>query len=247
MHARYAGKWFSTLSFSQRTTTYATSGRETRGIWNEYLAVPGRLRIDYLPLSEQSGVLYAGNRIHSFLNGKPAASEDGWNPLLILIADVYAQSVDTSAWQLDSLGFDVSLVRQDTVGGKAMWVVGVATADTTERQFWVDADSLLVRRVIQRQRSATRQSVTDIRLERYTDVGGYPVAFEILFHRDGRLYFKEEYFDVKANIPLAPAIFDPAQWVASQVRPEPAPQDRLGSSPPTRLMPVSFVTRPEAR
>ncbi len=221
MHERYVGKWFTTLTFSQRTTTISSSGRETKGVWNEYLAVPGRLRIDYLPLSDRSGVLYAGNRVHSFLNGKASASQDGWNPLLILIADVYVQPVDTSVRQLDSLGFQTSIVRRDTLNGKAIWVVGAVARDSTSSQFWIDAESLLVRRVIQKQKAGTRTTISDVRLARYVDVGGSPVAFDVTFYRDGRLFFKEEYFDVKANVPLSPDIFDPAKWVASQPRPAP--------------------------
>ncbi|MFN8582617.1 MAG: hypothetical protein U0163_16785 [Gemmatimonadaceae bacterium] len=218
MQQHYAKQWFRTLSFSQRTTTYATSGRETKGVWHEYLAVPGRLRIDYTPLSEHSGVLFAGNAIHSFVNGKVAAKQGGWNPALILIADVYVQPVDTSAWQLDSLGFKTSIVRRDSLGGRAMWVVGAARGDTTSSQFWVDTDSLLVRRLIQKQITPQRTSVTDIRLGAYTDVGGYPVAFEILFYRDGRLFFREDYYDAAVNQPIAPDVFDPATFVSSQIK-----------------------------
>jgi hypothetical protein len=216
MHARYAGKWFSTLAFSQRTTTISTSGRETKGVWNEYMAVPGRLRIDYLPLGDRSGVLYARSRVHSFLNGKVAASQNGWNPLLILIADVYAQPADTSIWQLDSLGFQTAVVRRDRWNDRPVWVIGAGAGDSTTSQFWVDVDSLLIRRVIQKQKAGARTTVSDIRLDAYTDVGGYPLAFTVTFYRDGRLFFKEEYFDAKANVPLAPEIFDPAKWVASQ-------------------------------
>jgi hypothetical protein len=219
MHEKYVGKWFTTLTFSQRTTTYSVSGRETKGVWNEYLAVPGRLRIDYHPLNERSGVLYAGNRVHSFLSGKASASQDGWNPLLILIADAYAQPVDTSVWQLDSLGFQTSIVRRDTLNGKPVWVVGAVFGDSTSSQFWIDADSLLVRRVIQKQKAGARTSISDVRLGKYADVGGYPVAFDVTFYRDGRLFFREEYFDAKTNVTLAPEIFDPAKWVASQPRP----------------------------
>ncbi|MFN8573446.1 MAG: hypothetical protein U0132_15440 [Gemmatimonadaceae bacterium] len=216
MNNRYAGKWFSTLSFSQRTVTYSASGRETRGVWHEYLAVPGRLRIDYTPLSDHSGVVYAANRVTSFLNGKAAASQGGWNPALILIADVYVQPVDTSAYQLDSLGFKTSIVRRDSAGGQAMWVVGAPAGDTTSSQFWVDADSLLVRRIIQKQVTPQRTTVTDIRLGAYQSVGGYPVAFQIQFYRDGRLFFREDYYDATVNDVLSPDVFDPAKWVASQ-------------------------------
>jgi hypothetical protein len=218
MHQRYVGKWFATLSFSQRTTTISATGRETKGVWHEYLAVPGRLRIDYTPLSEHSGVLYAKGRVHTFVNGKLAAAQNGWNPLLILIADVYAQPVDTTARQLDSLGFRTAVVRRDTWEGKPVWVVGAAAGDSTSSQFWVDADSLLVRRVIQKSTGAQRTVVSDVRLARYQAVGAYPVAFDITFFRDGRLFFHEEYYDARVNVPIPSDVFDAAQWVPSQLQ-----------------------------
>jgi hypothetical protein len=218
MHERYVGKWFATLSFSQRTTTISATGRETKGVWHEYLAVPGRLRIDYTPLSEHSGVLYAKGRVHTFVNGKLAAAQNGWNPLLILIADVYAQPVDTTARQLDSLGFRTAVVRRDTWEGKPVWVVGAAAGDSTSSQFWVDADSLLVRRVIQKSTGAQRTVVSDVRLARYQAVGAYPVAFDITFFRDGRLFFHEEYYDARVNVPIPSDVFDAAQWVPSQLQ-----------------------------
>ena len=219
MHARYVGRFFSSLSFAQHTTTISQSGRETRGIWNEYIVLPGKLRIDFLPLTSHSGVLYAGGKVHAFADGKPQPAQSGWNPLLILIGDVYAQSPDTTIWQLDSLGFDLSRARQDTWMGSRVWVVGAAAGDTTSSQFWIDRDSLLVRRVITRSpRPNATPVVTDFRLFKYQDAGGYPVAFEVQFWRDGRMYFKEDYFDVKANVAIPPATFDPSKWVASQIK-----------------------------
>lgn len=218
MHARYASDFYSTLTFKQNTTTLTATGRELKGVWNEVLAVPGRLRIDYQPLTSHSGVLYANGRIHAFTDGKAQPAQRGWNPLAILIADVYAQPVDTTVRQLDSLGFDLSVMREDTWQGRAAWVVGARAGDTTHAQFWVDRDSLLVRRVIQRDVRGTRPVVTDVRFYRYQSVGGYPVAFDVHFHRDGRLYFKEEYFDVRVNEPVAPELFDPARWVAAPVK-----------------------------
>ena len=218
MHARYAGKWFSTLTFAQNTTTISQSGREIKGVWNEYIAVPGRLRIDYQPLATRSGVLYAGGRIHAFTDGKPQTPQRGWNPLQLLVADVYGQSADTTAFQLDSLGFDLTTIHQDRWQDKAMWVVGARAGDTTTSQFWIDKDSLLVRRVIQRDVRAARPVLSDIRFYRYQDVGGYPVAFDVHFYRDGRLFFKEEYFDVKVNVPIPPEVFDAAKWAVSQIK-----------------------------
>ena len=46
MHARYAGQWFSTLTFEQATTVRAPDGKETATTWYEAIQAPGRLRID---------------------------------------------------------------------------------------------------------------------------------------------------------------------------------------------------------
>lgn len=219
MHQRYVGRFFSSLRFAQHTTTISESGRETKGIWNEYIVLPGKLRIDFLPLSSHSGVLYTGGKIYGFTEGKAQPTQSGWNPLLTLIGDVYAQSPDTTIWQLDSLGFDLSRVRRDSWMGSPVWVVGAAAGDTTSSQFWIDRDSLLVRRVIQRTvRGANQPVVSDIRMLKYQDAGGYPVAFEVQFWRGGRMYFKEDYFDVRANVAIPAATFDPARWVVGQIK-----------------------------
>jgi hypothetical protein len=215
MHDRYNGKWFSTLTFAQNTITYSANGRETKGVWNEYLAIPGRLRIDFLPLSDHSGVLYADGKVHSFVNGKPT-TQSGLNPALVLIGDVYAQPPEETLRQLDTLGFQRGVVRQETWRGKPHWVVGAPAGDTTSSQFWVDTDSLLVRRIIQKNTTGARTTVTDIHLDDYKDAGGYPVAFKIMFYRDGRLFFREDYFDVKTNVAIPAEVFDPAKWVEAQ-------------------------------
>lgn len=142
----------------------------------------------------------------------------GWIFALILIGDVYVQPVDTTLFQLDSTGFDLSVFREDTWQGSPAWVVGARAGDSTSSQFWVDKDSLLLRRVVMRDARGTRPISTDIRLTRYQDVSGYPVAFDIQFYRDGRRYFREEYFDVQVNTPIPAEVFDPARWATSQVK-----------------------------
>ncbi len=218
MHTRYAGKFFSTLRFKQNTTTTSSTGRETKGIWNEYIVLPGKLRIDYQPLTTRSGVLYTDGRIHSFVDGKAQPVQRGWNAALTLIGDVYAQPVDTTLFQLDSTGFDLSVFREDVWDGAKVWVIGARAGDSTSSQFWIDRDSLLLRRIVMRDTRGTRPTSTDIRMYRYQDVGGYPVAFDVHFHRDGRRYFREEYFDVQVNTPIPAGTFDPARWAASQIK-----------------------------
>jgi hypothetical protein len=214
MHERWQGRWLTSLSFLQNNTLYAASGGEQKTQWLEHLVVPGRLRIDYLPLSGHDGVLYEGGRAHVFANGQLTRSERDVNPLLLLGFDVYAQPVGASARVLDSLGFDLNVLHESQWQGRRAYVAGARAGDSTTNQFWVDAERLLFVRLIQRARTGT--TVVDYHFNRYTEFEGIPVAVEVLMHRNGRLYFKEEYTNVRVNLPLADALFDPARWVAAQ-------------------------------
>lgn len=218
MHDRWAGKWYTSLSFKKNTVFIAQNRRETKAVWHQYVVLPGRLRIDYLPLSSRSGVLYADGSMYGFASGRPQAPRGGWNPILTLMGDVYAQLPDTTAWQLDSLGFDLTLARKDSWEGREVWVVGAAAGDSTSSQFWVDTDSLLIRRLIQRDASGARPVVTDTRFQNYRAVSGFPVAFAMRYFRDGRLYFREDYFDVKVGETLPVELFEPQHWGKSQLR-----------------------------
>ena len=221
MHARYAGRYLSTLSFLQNNTLYSASGGEQRTQWLEHLALPGRLRIDHLPLSNHSGVLYEGGHVHVFDNGRRVQSQPGVNPLLLLGFDVYGQPPAITARALDSLGFDLDIIRGGQWQGRPVHIVGSAVeGDSTSNQFWVDAERMLFVRMFQRNASGT--VVTEYRFDRYTDFEGAPVAIEVLMLRNGRPFFKEEYTNVRVNQPIPDAVFDPAKWVEAQPK-VPAP------------------------
>ncbi|MFL5574797.1 MAG: hypothetical protein ACJ79S_02355, partial [Gemmatimonadaceae bacterium] len=212
MHDRYAGKWYRTLSFTQNNTLYRSGGGEDRSQWLEYMAVPGRLRIEYMPRESKSGVLFENDRVHAFNAGKLLQTQRRVHPLLLMSADVYAIPADTTVRRLDSLGVDTGKFRVDTLDGRRVYVVGAAAGDSTAPQVWVDADRLLTRRLIEQQSLGARTVVTDARFNGYADFEGVPVATEMLFLRDGRPVFKEEYTDVKVNVPLSDELFDPGKW-----------------------------------
>lgn len=218
MNERYIGKWYMTLTFKQNVTIISTRGRQTRQVWNQYLTLPGRQRIDYLPLGSRSGVLYADGKLYAFANGKVQDTRPGWNPQLVLTGDVYTQMVDTTVLQLDSLGFDLSIARKAQWDGREMWVVGAAEGDSTSSQFWVDTDSLLVRRLLVRDASGAKPSVTETRFLSYRSVGGYPVAHSTRAYRDGRLYFRGEATNLIIGERLPVELFEPQGWVSSQLR-----------------------------
>jgi len=44
MHKKYDGKWYKTLTFSQKTINYKPDGSSETSQWYEALTAPGRLR-----------------------------------------------------------------------------------------------------------------------------------------------------------------------------------------------------------
>ena len=62
MRDRYAGKWYRTLTFTQKTTL--PDGKiET---WYEALELPGKLRIDIAPLDSGKTLLFRNDSLYVF-------------------------------------------------------------------------------------------------------------------------------------------------------------------------------------
>ena len=217
MHDRYADNWYRTLRFEQANTFYTQSGREEKSRWVENLSVPGRLRIDFQPLSSRSGMLILNNRVITFDNGRRIDARRSIQPILTLTADVYAIPPAVTLRRLDSLRIDLSKFHEGRLNRKRVYVMGAEEGDLESSQVWVDADRLLLVRLIQREQRGDRTVITDTRIGEYKDVDGFPVPHEFLSTRDGKPYFREEYENVRVNEPIPPGLFDPTRW--STVRP----------------------------
>ena len=216
MHDRYAGSWYSTLRFEQSNTFYTSSGKEEKSRWVENLAVPGKLRIDFHPLTSKSGLLILNNRVTTFDNGRRVDTRRSIQPILTLTADVYAIPPAVTARRLDSLKIDLSKLRTDRLDKKRVFVIGGDEGDLESNQVWIDAERLLLVRLIQSDKRGDRTIVTDTRVGGYKDVNGFPVAHEFLSYRDGKPYFREEYENVRVNELIPPALFDPTKWARVQ-------------------------------
>lgn len=218
MSSHYAGKWFQTMQFTQENTRYSANGRMERSQWKEYMLVPGRLRIEFMPATGGNGAIYADGSIYSFEGGKLARTTPQVNILLLLTADVYAQPSAKSAAQLAALGVDVTHVRSDTWNNRRVWVVGGSgVTDVASTQFWVDAETLVVLRVIDRASVApsptqSPRPAIEYRLSDYRVLSGIPVVHEIQFLRDGQPFFKEQYTDVLLNTAIDARLFSSTQW-----------------------------------
>ena len=211
MHDRYAGAWYRSLTFIQKSTIWLPSGGTLVQTWLEAGKIPGRLRIDTDSL-RQGGVIYAGDSVFAFAGGHLARADTGMNDLLLLGFDVYMQPPEKTVAVLQRQGYNLSKLSHSTWEGRPVYVIGASAGDTTSKQFWIDEERLLFVRLVEPRRTPSGTRRDDIRFQKYVRHGGGWVAEEVMMYRDGRPSLREEYASVRIDVPLLDALFDPKQW-----------------------------------
>lgn len=211
MHGRYAGTWYRTLTFVQKTSRLLPNGSWSTQTWYESALLPGQLRIDFDPIGAGNGVLYARDSLYVVSNGHVVRRTAEVNPLLLLGFDVYGADPARTAAVLRAQRFDLARVHADSFQGRAMIVVGAERGDLDSRQFWIDAERLYLVRLLEpsARDSAQRQ---DIRFVNYRRLGGGWIAPRVEILQDGKLVFQEDYSDIRGDLPLDASLFDPLRW-----------------------------------
>lgn len=211
MRARYDGKWYKTLTFRQKTSRLLPNGTWKVETWYEAMKIPGRLRIDFDPMSAGNGVLYARDSQFVATNGRVIQGAPGINDLLLLGFDIYENSSARSVAMLRGQGIDLSRVHETTFEGRSMVVVGALRGDLRRKQAWIDGERLYLVRLVEPTR-ADSSKVQDIRFVNYERRDGGWIAPRVEIYNDGNLVFYEEYEDVRTNVALDESIFDPTPW-----------------------------------
>jgi hypothetical protein len=219
MRDRYGGRWYSTLTFVTTSAYYRQDGvtvyREET--WPESVMMPGRLRIDIGNPSIGNAVIYANDTVYQFTRRRLTSREPGNNPLQLLAFDVYHLPPSRTLEILSSLGYDLSAMYRTTHEGREYYVVGARPADLKRKQFWVEADRLLLWRLIEPWRPpADTANVREIRFQAYKQHGGGWVAEEVDYLRNGTRYFFQKYADVRSDVEIDPALFEPRQFTTAR-------------------------------
>ena len=218
MHDAYAGKWYRTLTFVQKTTRFQNDGKPVVSTWFESLehAGPGatRLRIDIGDPSMGTGMLYTADSTTRIRDGRIASAQAGGNEFLPMIEGVYMQPVSRTMTELEATGIDMQRVTKGEWRKRPVWIVGTTSpADTSSPQFWIDvARNVVVRMIIV---PAPNAGPMDIHLDGYVPLAGGWLATKIAMHANGKPVQTEEYSDWKANVDLPKALFDPATWTTA--------------------------------
>jgi hypothetical protein len=216
MHDAYAGKWFRTLTFTQRTTVRRSDTSAAQvSTWYEAMLAPDRLRIDVGDPSEGNGSLSTADSTYIVRGGKIARAVGEGNPFIPFVAGVYAQPLERTLQQLQPLHFDMSRVHRDTWQGRPVFVVGARDASDLESpQFWVDTERLVVVRMLLPLFQSARSKAQDIHLDKYVRLGGGWLATRVVMYDGDLARQTEEYSDWRSDMPLDERLFDAAQWSA---------------------------------
>lgn len=211
MHDAYATTWYRTLTFVQKTKIDRAGEAPADQTWYESVAAPGILRIDIADPDSGNGVIYSTDSTFIFHAGKAVRRLPGGNPFLPLIMGVYLQPPATTAEQLAAYHMDLTRISSAMLDGKPVWIVGAATpTDTTAPQFWVEADRLIVLRVIS---PIGNSGLTfDARLGGYERAGKGWLATRVLIAVSNGTRQEEVYTDWKADPPISLDLFDPAKY-----------------------------------
>jgi hypothetical protein len=217
MHDAYAGKWYRTLTFVQKTTQRRRDGTDTVTTWYESLRqVDGvtQLRIDMGDPSAGNGVLYTADSSWRVRDGKLVTASAGGNEFLPLIEGVYFNPVEQTIRELSSTKTDMSRVIEGSYENRRVWIIGAAsTADTTSPQIWVDAErNVAVRAILS---PAPNIPALDIHLDGYVPIDATWLASKITMLQGGVPRQFEEYRDWKVNVDLPASLFDVATWTSA--------------------------------
>src|SRR5215213_4541026 len=196
MHDAYAGKWYSTLTFVQKTTQWRPDNSEVVSTWYEavrYTPTAGtQLRIDLKAPTSGDGMLYTADSGWVIRGGKVVTVREG-NEFLPLIEGVYMQPVERTARELKPTKVDMQRVTSGKWRDRAVWIVGASSAsDTTSPQFWIDAQRNVVVRMIL---APDPNTVMDIRLDNYVPLAGGWLGTRIEIYVGGARRQFEEYSD----------------------------------------------------
>lgn len=212
MHKKYSGKWYKTMTFVQKNTQWGRDGAVTNSVWYEAMSLPGKLRIDFDPLESGNGMMFIDGKQLNFNGGKLARTTPRIHDLMVLGFDVYGQPVEKTVAQLKELGYDLSVLSENSWEGRSVWVVGAKAGDEKSAQFWIDKERLYFVKMI-KTGGQDGSSVQETRFNKYFKVkGGGWVAPEVVFLVNGNKVFLEEYTDVRTGMDLDEDLFDPAKW-----------------------------------
>lgn len=208
MHQKYENKWYKHFTFSQNMEFYRNDSIINKDVWHEAAQFPGNLLIKFGTKDSKDGVLFSNFMVYSFQKDKEMHTSPMVHDLLLVGLDVYFYKPEFTCHLLDSLGYDLSKIREDVFEGRKVYVVGADKNDLESHQFWIDAERLYMHRIIYKKKG----KVSEVVFADYEKMKNYWVSKTIIFKQNGKLNLIEKYYDIKFPKSLSKEMFDPLKF-----------------------------------
>lgn len=209
MHDRYAGKWYKTLTFNQTTEIYHNDSLVRSETWYENIKFPNDFRIDFGNPDSGNAVIYKNDSSYLFRRGHKVNVRPDANDLLFLLGGMYFYGFDEVTAKMKSFGYNLGKFHEDTWKGKDVYVIGAGKGEDSANQLWIE-----------------KQNYSPVRMLKYEDKNKEEAYFEnhvklsggftetlVHFFINDKLVQVEKYHDLKADVEINPAIFDPVNFI----------------------------------
>jgi outer membrane lipoprotein-sorting protein len=209
MHDRYAGKWYKTFSFNQTTEIYRNDSLKRSEIWYENIKFPNDFRIDFGNPDGGNAVIFKGDSSYSFIKSQKAGVRPNDDDLLFLLGGMYFYPFDEVTVKMKSFGYDLDKFHEDIWKGMPVYVIGANKNQDSVNQIWIEKENFSPVRLLKYENNTKEEAL----FENHVKLDGGFTETLVYFYINDKLIQVEKYHDLKANIEIDPAIFDPENFV----------------------------------
>ncbi|TJY37809.1 outer membrane lipoprotein-sorting protein [Pontimicrobium aquaticum] len=205
MHEKYYKKWYSNLTFKQQTIFYKEGRVSKEELWHEAMQIPKGLIIKIEDIHGGNGLLFKNDSMTVFKDGKAANKMRRVHELLVLGFSVYLDNPETTISKLEEVGFNLNIVKTDTIDNKSYYVVG----EPSKKQFWIDTEHLLFTKVETHYPNGTISTTEFMDYEKLNEAW---IAPTVIFYKDGEIIMKETYYDIEVPKKLPKNLLDSSRF-----------------------------------
>jgi len=208
MHAKYAGKWMKSFSFTQTTESYRNDSLIKTETWYEHLVYPNKFRIDFGDKTSGNAAIFTHDSVYSFRDGKLQSTHSNDDDLMFILGGMYFHSLDTVKAIFGRMGYNLTKFHEND----SVYIIGADSANEAVNQFWVDKHKLVVVKFINYTHGEKEEGI----FYNHKQFGNSWSETACDFYINDKLIQREKYYDCKANTVIDLKIFNPHKFILSE-------------------------------
>jgi hypothetical protein len=209
VYSKYSNNWYKHLTFKQDMFRYRDDSLIRNEIWVVAYSAPSNLHIRFNDFDSGRGWIISNDSLYSFNHNKLIGQRPRLHEIMTLGLDVYVVEPEITLSKIRDMNIDISRFAEVIINGNSVFQVG----DPGSICFWFHSKSLLFYGL----RKVSELGVRDTYFEAYKNFYGKPVATQVQYYQDGKMYFYEKYFEIRLptlfpSEVFNPNLFDSTRW-----------------------------------